>query len=231
VYEQEERNEKPHVIVEEYMEGDLYSIDAYISASGKAYCCPPVRYIPAKHLGIDDFFIYKRFVPAGLSDKEVELASAAAQKAVSAVGLTSSSAHIEIIHTKHGWKIIELGPRLGRFRHDMYGRAYGIKHSLNDIKVRLGLEPEIPKTLMEYCCAYSIYPLKEGKLRSIHGLGELEQYEEVIQLKVFAQVGDDCIFAKHGGHSLAELIIATPIRERFDKIIKFTEENVTAHID
>lgn len=231
IYDAEERTDRPHVVVEEYLEGALYSIDAYITGDGTVYCCPPLRYIPAKQLGVDDFFIYKRFLPAGLSAAEVARATAVAEQAVHAVGLTASSAHIELIRTRAGWKIIELGPRLGRFRHQMYGLAYGIDHSLNDIKVRLGLPPEISHRRKSYCAGYCIYPHTEGKLRTIHGLRELETRSDIRGLKVFAEPGDPCRMAKHGGHALAEFLVIATTKAAFGQVTQHIEKTVAVDID
>jgi biotin carboxylase len=230
-YRREERHDQPQVIVEEYLEGDFYSIDAYVMGPGEVYYCPPVGYIPAKQLGIDDFFLYKRFVPTGLSRSEVVAANETVSKALTAVGLTHSSAHVELVLTKHGWKIIEIGPRLGRFRRTMYELGYGIDHSLNDIKIHLGIKPDIPHELMRHCSAYSIYPSREGVLRAIKGLQELENNRYVVGLNVTARPGDLCRFAKNGGHSLAEFVVASKNSTVFKKLSQTIETEVYADVD
>ena len=230
IYAREERRDPPRVLVEEYLEGDFYSIDAYIMEPGQTYYCPPVAYIPAKQIGIDDFFLYKRFVPTTLTPDEVRGAEAATAKALAAVGLTHSSAHVELVLTKHGWKIIELGPRLGRFRNSMYRLAYGIDHSLNDVKIHLGLEPAVGDALQRHCSAYSIYPDHEGMLTAIHGIERLAQDPRVSVFKVFAEPGAPCHFAKHGGHALAEFIVADADPVAFQKLVNYIEREVHAEI-
>ena len=231
VYAHEDRAEAPRVIVEEYLEGDFYSIDAYVSSAGQVWCCPPVRYIPAKQRGIDDFFIYKRYTSAILAAHEITRANETAAKAVASVGLTASSAHIELVRTANGWKVIELGPRPGRFRDTLYGRAYNIDHSLNDIKVRLGLEPEIPTKIQKYCCAYSIYPEHEGMLVRLRGLDEIAKWPEVSNIRVLASPGQMCRFARNGGHALAECMITASTQKEFEQLMTKTERLIGADID
>jgi biotin carboxylase len=231
LYQQEDRRKSPEVLVEEYLEGDFYSIDAYVTEAGKYYFCPPVAYIPAQQIGIDDFFLYKRLLPTNLSDEQIKAANLAASNAMAAVGLQFSSAHIELVLTKDGWKIIELGPRIGRFRATMYRLGYGIDHSLNDVRARLGLEPDIPSKLRRYCAAYSIYPEKEGSLSQIQGLETLETMREITNLKVYAQPGARCRFAKNGGHALAEFIISADTETEFQELTNWIEKNVHADID
>lgn len=231
VYKREGRLDRPHMIAEEYLEGDFYSIDAYVLDNDKMFFCPPVAYTPAKKLGVDDFFIYKRSIEPGLSHAEITRANIAAKEALLAIGLQNSSAHIELVRTTRGWKIIELGPRLGRFRHHMYSISYGINHALNDIKVHLGIIPSVPKRLLNYSAGYCIYPLKEGKLKRIAGLDWVLSSPNIVDIKVFTKPGMYVKFAKHGGHGLAEFLMYSPNKQEYQRLTKKIEETVRADID
>jgi biotin carboxylase len=228
IYAREDRRGEIEVIVEEYLEGDFYSVDAYIRDADAVYYCPPVAYIPAQQIGIDDFFLYKRFVPTELSEQDIQDSFVATKKALLALGLRYSAAHVELIKTKSGWRIIEVGPRLGRFRNSMYKLGYGIDHSYNDIAVHLDKEPVIANELQQYCAAYSIYPEKEGTLQSIEGLEGLRQNPLVHSLKVFAEPGQTVKYAKNGGKALAEFIIASPDMQAFEELKGYVERQVHA---
>lgn len=230
IYEKEERTEPPEVIVEEFMVGDFYSIDSYVRKRDEIDHCPPIRYIPADTLGIDDFFLYKRSVPTELSERDAAEAYEAATKAIRAVGLTHSAAHIELVKTKTGWKIIELGPRLGRFRNIMYREAYGIDHGYNDMLIHLGLAPRIGSDTQKYCAAYSFYPHEEGALEAIAHLDELRALNSVCYLKTAAAKGEYIRRAKDGGHAVGEVIIATSNKEVFDADCAWIESNVAVVI-
>jgi biotin carboxylase len=230
-YSREGINEEPRAIVEEFLEGDFYSTDIFVMENDNICYCPLVGYIPAKQLGVDDFFLYKRFIPANLSDVDTKEAFRVTKDAVSAVGLTHSAAHVELIKTRGGWKVIELGPRLGRFRNSMYALGYGIDMSLNDINVHLGIKPEIPSKLLQQCSAYSIYPRKEGTLRSVQGTEELKNSSLVKSLRILSKPGDRCLFAKNGGGALAEFIIASNNESSYTDMVNFIEQNVYADID
>ena len=228
IYQKEGRSEYPEIIVEEFMEGDFYSIDSYVSESGAVTHCPPVFYLPANKLGIDDFFLYKRNVPTALSEKDVQEASQAAEKAIAAVGLTYSSVHTELVKTTGGWKIIELGPRLGRFRNIMYRQAYEIDHGYNDVLVHLGIATQVTTELKKHCAAYSIYPTQEGVLEAIVGIEEARGLEGVCYYTVMAQPGDYVYHAKNGGHALSEVIIAHQDKAVFENSCAWFEKNVKA---
>lgn len=227
-YKQQGRAISPQVIVEEFMEGDFYSVDSYVMRPGEFYHCPVVGYVPAKTMGIDDFFLYKRFLPSGLSEPEAANAQKTVEKALTAIGLTHSSAHVELVLTKNGWKIIEIGPRLGRFRHIMYREAYDIDHSLNDLLIHLGQQPVIPQTLLQLCTAYSIYPYAEGSLQEITDVDKVQQSPNTVFMRIFAKKGDRCVHAKNGGTALAEFVIAGKDEAAFKELTAFVEQRVKA---
>lgn len=233
VYEHEKRSETPEVIVEEYLEGSLYSVDSYVLAPGQVFHTPLVSYVAAKQLGIDDFFLYKRITPEDLPEQEVEDAKRAAEKAITAAGLQYSTVHVELIRTADGWKIIEIGPRVGRFRNIMYREAYGIDHGYNDILVHLGLEPELDqKQPISYCAAYSIYPEREGTLRDITGVTVLREHiSSVIYESYAATVGQTAHYAKNGGHALYEVIFANDSQDSFETESTWFEAHVRAVVD
>ncbi len=226
IYKHENRETNPEVIVEEYLEGDLYSVDVYTAEPGITYFCPPVYYVANKQRGWDDFSLYKRVMPTGLTEAQIADINDTAHKAVQAVGLTYSSAHVELILTKRGWKIIELGPRIGRYRHRMYMHAYGINHYLNDVRVHLGLKPNIPTQLKKYCAAYSIYPENEGVIREINGLDYLQNNPAIASYDVRAKVGETSKLAKNGGKIVVEFYVVSEDKQAFDDAVRYVEQHV-----
>jgi D-alanine-D-alanine ligase-like ATP-grasp enzyme len=230
IYEREGRLEVAQVIVEEFLAGDFYSVDAYVQEQGQVDCCPVVGYIAAKQLGIDDFYLYKRFIPTALNQEEEMGAYTVSKKIIEAIGLTHSSAHIELILTKNGWKVIEIGPRIGRFRNRMYRLSYDIDHSTNDVAIHLGLKPQIPTELIAYTTCYSIYPNSPGVLKEITGFEEAGQLEAVTHINRMVDDGNYCKQAKHGGKALAEITISSKNKQLYDKATRYIEENVRAVI-
>lgn len=231
IYSQEGRHEEPEIIVEEFMEGDFYSIDSYVQEEGRVVHCPPIPYVPANKLGIDDFFLYKRFAPARLSNEDIDAAEKASEKALLATGLTHTSAHIELVKTDRGWKIIELGPRIGRFRNIMYRQAYGFDHGYNDLLVHVGMPPEVSAEVAKHCAAYSIYPSTEGTLARIEGIQAARDLPSVCYFQLHAKEGDYVRHAKNGGHALLEMILANSDEDTFQKDTAWLEENVFAVVD
>lgn len=228
VYKSSGRYETPSLIVEQMLVGDLYSVDTYITSDGAMFHCPPVYYTSGQSLGVDDFFLYKRTAPASLDEAEWRLCRDAVESAIRAIGLTATTAHVELCRTQAGWKIIEVGPRVGRYRVELYREVYDIDHSSNDIGVRLGLDPVIPTVVRKHCAVYSIYPLEEGRLDSVAHVDEVSQLPSLLYARRLIADGAMVCHAKHGGHAIMEVILSHSDSAQFERDRMWFESHVKA---
>lgn len=198
IYKKEKGRGEPQILVEEFMDGAMYSIDAYVNARGVTYHTPLVHIKTGRAVGFEDFFGYMRMTPVQLKPHKVEAARRVADKAIEALGLRSVTCHIELMRTEEGWKVIELGPRIGGFRHEMYELAYGIDHSLNDILIRVPKKPIIAKKSKGFCAVLNFYSKDKGRLQSLQGINKIRQLASFSRLDVKKKIGDMCDFARNG---------------------------------
>jgi biotin carboxylase len=228
VYKSNGRYETPTLIVEQMLVGDLYSVDTYITSDGAMFHCPPVRYMSGQSLGVDDFFLYKRTAPVSLDDAEWQLCRTTVESAIRAIGLTATTAHVELCRTQNGWKIIEVGPRVGRYRVELYREVYDIDHSSNDVRVRLGMTPVISTIIQKHCAVYSIYPLEEGRLDVVAHASEVDQLPSLLYARRLIEDGMMVRHAKHGGHAIMEVILSHSDNDQFERDCQWLESHVKA---
>lgn len=228
LYDESGRYEEPVVIVEQMLEGELYSVDAYIAGDGEIFYCPAVEYVTGQSIGVDDFFLYRRTAPTGLEPEAWNSCKQAIERGIRAIGLTATTAHVELCNTRAGWKIIEIGPRVGRYRIEMYRETYEIEHSDNDIKIRLGLKPTISETPKAFCSVYSIYPSAEGTLERIDNFDAIRTLPSLVYIRRLVDDGVEVRHAKHGGHALGEVILAHADKSQFEQDCKWFEDSVKA---
>ncbi|HSX07080.1 MAG TPA: ATP-grasp domain-containing protein [Candidatus Saccharimonadia bacterium] len=221
----------PSVLVEEMIQGDMYSIDAYVDPYGKVYCLPAVQVITAHAIGLPGFYSYRHIIPTGLSEAELERAYEAARDSVKALNLRATSAHIELFHSPSGWKIIELGPRMGGYREDLYREAYGIDHHYNDLLVRIGLEPEIPSRVLKHAAGVNIYADEEGIITELSGIEEARQLPSLVTLGTNAKVGDIALFADSGGELIVDAILSNEDPEKLEADVARLRELVTITVE
>lgn len=226
LYKDTDGRGEPEVLVEQYMEGEMYSVDAYINSRGKIYFCPMVHIKTGRSIGFDDFFGYQQMTPTILSKKSIQDARQTSKKAVRALGLRSTTAHIELYRTEEGWKIIELGPRVGGFRNTMYQLSYGIDHTENDIFVRIPKQPKVPSKKLGYTATLKVFAKTEGTITSIKGIKKLYDLESFHHISINKKVGDKATFAKNGGKSVFNITLFNKERSKLLADIRRMEKGV-----
>ena len=225
-YESNNRLEEPKVIAEGYFDGDLYSLDTYVGSRGKMQHCPLVRQVTAMKIGHDDFYNYMQITPTGLKQSTIDQAESAAEEAIRAVGLRSTLVHTELMKVDDEWKIIELGARMGGFRHILHKLSCDINHSLNDVLVRIPRKVTIPKKCKGYASAMKWYAEKEGKITEFKGIKKIEQLESFHKIEVNKKIGDRAVFARNGGRSVFNLFMYNTDRSKLLADIRRVEKLV-----
>ncbi|OGG41766.1 hypothetical protein A2837_00950 [Candidatus Kaiserbacteria bacterium RIFCSPHIGHO2_01_FULL_46_22] len=231
VYEENGRTEKPRVIAEHYMEGLQYSIDAYVSARGKVICCPLVRQKTGHDIGRDDFFGYLQSTPTALSSATVNKAEDVVRRGVYALGLRNTTVHVELMRIDNDWKIIEIGARIGGFRPQLHRLSCGINHGMNDILVRMGKPPVVPRRCKRFSAAIKYYAKEEGEIVSILGLKKIEKLNSFHQIEMRKKRGDKSVFAKNGGGAIFVLYLVNDSRAELLADIRRVEATVKVEVD
>lgn len=231
VYEENGRTEKPRVIAEEYMEGLQYSIDAYVSARGRVTCCPLVRQKTGHDIGRDDFFGYLQSTPTGLSSVTVKKAEDVVRRGVHALGLRNTTVHVELMRVDNDWKIIEIGARIGGFRPQLHRLSCGINHGMNDILVRMGRQPVVPRRCKRFAAAMKYYAREEGEIVSILGIKKVEKLDSFYSIEMRKKRGDRSVFAKNGGGAIFVLYLVNDSRSDLLADIRRAEETVKVTVE
>lgn len=186
------------VIIEEYMEGPEVSVEVLVYKG-----TPHVLQITDKMTsGAPHFVEIGHDQPTSLSTGTQDQIRDIAKRAVMALGIKMGPAHVEIIVTKEGPKIVELGARLGGdciTSHLVY-LSTGIDMIKETIKVVCGEEPNL---ISEYEKGATIRFLTgkiQGifdsvknveKARAIPGIVEIENIMRVGELIGMVKSSDD----------------------------------------
>lgn len=177
------------VLVEEFMRGREVSVEIIVSGG-----IPHVLQVTDKLTsGAPHFFEIGHSQPASLSRAERAAVSDLASRAVLSVGLSNSAAHVEVMLTPDGPKMVELGARVGGdwiTSHLINGSVSGINMVEAMIDIALGKRIET----WDYCdsgvcTATKFMPAKEGALRSISGIDAAERVSGVTHVEVMGQIG------------------------------------------
>ncbi|MCI5108732.1 MAG: ATP-grasp domain-containing protein [Candidatus Pacebacteria bacterium] len=220
------KEEEPRVMVEQFMEGTLYSIDAYVNSRGVVYFCPIVSVKTGIEAGFDDFFGYQQMTPTKLKKSSIENAHSVTEKSIHALGLRSTTAHVELMRTEEGWKVIEVGPRIGGFRDHLYKLSYGIDHPVNDVLIRIPRKPKVPKKVLGHSATFKLFPRKSGVITTLKGVKKVKELKSFDSIVLRKKVGDRVYPASQGGRSVFEVTLFNKERPRLLADIRKMEKMI-----
>jgi biotin carboxylase len=226
IYKKNNSEREPTLLVEQFMEGHMYSIDAYVNSTGKLYYTPIIEIKTGRDMGADDFFMYTQITPSVLEKGEEIKAQYVVERATYALGLRSTTVHAELMKTQKGWKIIEVGSRPGGYRDELLGNGFGINHTVNDFFIHLGKKPYIPKKTKKHVCFIKFWPKKPGKLLKLKGLKKLKEMPWVIKTRQGKKVGDFAGLSKNGHTFVAGITLTGKTRSELLGNIRKVEKMI-----
>lgn len=230
IYKKEKGRGVPQILVEEYMEGSMYSIDTYVNQRGVVYHAPLVHVRTGRSIGQEDFYGYARLTPVKLRPHRADRARKVAELAIEALNLRSVTCHIELLRTEDGWKVIEVGARMGGFRDEMYKLSYGIDHVTNDILIRIPIKPILHKKAKGYTTVLQFYSPSKGRLSKLEGINKIRRLESYKRINVKKKIGDMCDFARNGDDPIFDLVMFNKSRSKLFADVRRAEKTVKIKI-
>ena len=228
VYKQNNITQPPKILLEEFMEGPVLSIDALIDESGEICLLPTVDYIIASDLDVNDNYHFARIMPSLVTNEEVVEIARVAKAGINAMSLKNSAAHIELIKTVNGFKIVEIGARPGGYRTRMYPMAFGIDYLDLFLRVRAGESLEeigIYDGLQNAEATSSVavvenFPDKNGKLQSYGNYDQIVEDKSVVYTAKRVEIGEKTGLAKDGNKYTSLTIIKSSDEKEVAEIIE-----------
>ncbi len=177
------------ILVEEYMRGKEVSVEVLV-VDGIPYVIQITDKITS---GEPHFFETGHAQPSTLPAETKKRIRELASEAVLAVGLKNSPAHVEIMLTEDGPKMVELGARLGGDCITTYltdNSVSGVNMSQAAIEMALGMTPDVRHYADSgLCVGIRFIPAEEGVLSDIKGIEAAETTDELIALQITGRIG------------------------------------------
>ena len=212
------------VIIEEYLEGDEISVEI-ISYNGE----PHILQVTDKlTTGAPYFVEMGHSQPSKFTGEILKRISDLAKSAVKAVGIQDSPAHVEMMVTKDGPKMIELGARMGGdcITTHLVPLSTGIDMIKAAIDISLGNIPDLEKKYNKGS-AIKYFDVKPGVIKSIKGIAEIEKIDGVKEIIFTKKIGDE-ITPIHSSLDRVGMVIC----QSFDRISAMHQcETVVKKID
>lgn len=176
------------VIVEEYLQGPEFSVEVMV-VGGE----PHVLQITDKlTTGAPHFVEMGHSQPSRQSRENQEALSDLAVRACKAVGINVGPAHVEMILTKNGPKMVELGARMGGdcITTHLVPLSTGIDMVRATIDTACGKVPDIQQKFSKGS-AIRYFRTSAGLLRSVEGIEDAKRIPGVREVTVVKETGTE----------------------------------------
>lgn len=227
VYQQYAPHNEPKLIIEEFMEGSIHSVDAFVDGNGTPHVLEQVAdYQTGYDIGYDDNFHYSRLLPSSLPVASVEAVRETAAIGCRALGMKNSPAHIEIILTKEGPRIVEIGARNGGYRERMHGLANGINILENALRLAHNEPLDLTTLRTDSCAVLELFPKQPGIFTEITNEAALKNLSSLYTYAVKQKFGTYVGSSSDGYKMCAIIILHSSDKEQFAKDLAYIKANV-----
>lgn len=222
----------PKLLIEEFLEGHIHSVDAFVDADGTPHVLANVvDYQTGYDIGYDDNFHYSRLLPSALPTHEIDDIRRVAAIGCKSLGMTSSPAHVEIIVTAEGPRIVEIGARNGGYRDRMHELANDIDITQNALNLALNKPLSIEAKKNSSVGVFELFPRTPGTFVEVAHEQELKELESFRYLSMKAKPGTFVGKAGDGFKMCAVAILANDDNKVFDSDASFLQKNVVVITD
>jgi biotin carboxylase len=198
-------------IVEEYMEGPEFSVDALVYQGEISICG-----LADRHIFFPPYFIEMgHTMPADLGSEKARALLEVFKAGVRALGIENGAAKGDIKLTPKGPMIGEIAARLsgGYMSGWTYPYASGIEPARGAIRICLGKSPGPLEPEKHWTSAERAFISISGKVRSIHGLDEARAIPGVRDIFLRIEKGSPVTFPENNVTKCGNVISAAPGRE------------------
>lgn len=198
-----ENSHSGDVIIEEYMEGQEVSVEIIVY-HGKVHILAVTDKLTQ---GKPYFVEIGHSEQSQLGKENVARIKDLATRAVKAIGIDNSPAHVEIMLTKNGPKMVELGARMGGgcITTHLVPLSTGIDMIKSVMDLAMGKEPDVTPKFDKGSALRHIVGL-EGEIVSVEGLDAARAVPGVTEVTMLKGVGDKVGYFKNGADRIGYVI-------------------------
>lgn len=183
-----------YLMVEEFMDGPEVSVET-LTIDG---VCNVIQITDKLTTGSPYFVEMQHVQPSHLSTAVKEKIAEVAKAANHAIGIKNGPSHIEIIVTKDGPKIVELGARLGGDNITTHLVPLSTGINMVEACIRIALNEDVDCSVkFEKASAILYIETKKGNIKAIHNIDKAENVNGVQQVSITQGVGYNAVQIKN----------------------------------
>jgi hypothetical protein len=198
-------------IVEEYMDGPEFSIDAIVY-DGEVTMCG----LADRHIFFPPYFIEMgHTMPTNIDAEKQDAILKVFTQGVKVLGITNGAAKGDMKLTSRGPMIGEIAARLsgGYMSGWTYPYSSGVEPAHGAIMVAMGKKPDQLSPLKNWTSAERAFISIPGMVKSIHGIDEAEKMPHIKNVFLRSKAGSSVKFPENNVSKCGNIISAAPNRE------------------
>ena len=209
------------ILLEEYMEGPEVSVET-LTVGG---VCHVIQITDKLTTGAPHFVEIGHSQPSRLNFSVQERIKQVAIAANKAIGIRSGPSHTEIIVTKEGPKVVELGARLGGdcITTHLVPLSTGVDMVSAVINDAMGLPVDYKHRFEKGSCIRFFDKSVVGRIKRIEGFDEVREMDGVIDAAFMKKEGDFAVQLNGSGDRIAFVISQ---KETVDEAVKCCDEAI-----
>ena len=198
-----ENSHSGDVIVEEYMAGQEVSVEIIVSRGVVNILAVTDKVTQGKPYFVE----IGHSEQSQLGKENVARIKDLATRAVKAIGLDNSPAHVEIMLTKDGPKMVELGARMGGgcITTHLVPLSTGIDMMQSVMDMAMGMEPDVTPKFDKGSALRHVVNV-EGEIIAINGLDEARAVPGITEVTMLKGIGDKVGYFKNGSDRIGYVI-------------------------
>ncbi|WHY85500.1 ATP-grasp domain-containing protein [Neobacillus novalis] len=223
----QERNPEESIIVEEYIDGNQYLVEALVY-NNKIHMIGVIEQeiTKGKRFIITGYGVLAKvpyYIKAGIE--------AVLNSIVSEFSIKNGALHLELRHTKNGWKLIEINPRIsGGAMNQMLHAAFGFSLVEETLQLYLGEQPSVKPRYKHYVFTQYLIVSKKGELEKVTGKNRASKSPGVVEVYVKPKKGTKLIPPLSMGHRYAYVIAKGASLVEAKKLAKDAANEITFHL-
>lgn len=200
-----EKNAEDSIIIEEFIQGEQYLVEALVYKSEIM-----IAGVVKQEITLGKRFIITGYgVLANVPNHIRRGIEGVLRSVVEKLEVKNGALHLEIRHTKNGWKLIEINPRIsGGAMNKMLYSAFGYNLVEETLKLYVGKKPNLTPKYQKYVFTKYLIVSEKGILEKVTGKGRARKSPGVLEVYVKPKKGTKLIPPLSMGHRYAYVIAA-----------------------
>lgn len=217
------------VIVEEYVSGSHYSVEAVIDGGTPVFCAVSRRTITAAPHFISTSLALPTDLPAGIVTEIRQQLATVCRRLDYRRGPLNADLVVDATNTVH---LIEVGARVGgNGIAELVAASYGVDILEASIAAAVGAPISLHPRPARPALLHVLHDQRSGRLAAVDGVEQVRRHPQVVELRLFAEPGRAVAPYVQAANKLGYVVLAGPDAAQLQRVADEISSVLRWHVD